>query len=212
MHPTQRHSSQSANIADHCHCSFGVATCGFCKYWDDYGARPTTKCGECFGLLPSLYERHHGLYDPHQTAKTVAKFLWQGYLSIFGSPAKILSNWGANFESNITKELWELMSIWKVRTSPYHAQTNGCVEQAHQMLIHMRGKLSREWKVDWPKYLPELVHAYDSTRSAIIGYSPHSLIFGCQLHLTINFYFPIMGGMGKHWHVNSFVAELHQWL
>ena len=31
---------------------------------------------------------------PNQTVKTVAKFLWQGYISIFGAPAKLLSDWG----------------------------------------------------------------------------------------------------------------------
>ena len=29
---------------------------------------------------------------PNQTVKTLAKFLWQGYISIFGAPAKLLSN------------------------------------------------------------------------------------------------------------------------
>ena len=65
---------------------------------------------------------------PGQTAKTLAKFLWQGDISIFRAPAKLLSDGGDNFESNIIKELCELMSIWKVRTSPYHAQTNIQVE------------------------------------------------------------------------------------
>ena len=80
---------------------------------------------------------------PEQTAKTVAKFLWQGYISIFRALTKLLSDWGANFKSNIVKELCELMGMWKVSTSPYHAQTNGKVEQAHQMLVHMIGKLSK---------------------------------------------------------------------
>ena len=31
------------------------------------------------------------------TPKTVAKFLWQGYISIFAAPAKLLSDSGANF-------------------------------------------------------------------------------------------------------------------
>ena len=62
------------------------------------------------------------------------------------------------------------MGIWKVRTSPYHAQTNGQVEQAHQMLMHMIGKLSKDQKVDWPRHLPKLVHAYNSTRLAITGF------------------------------------------
>ena len=71
---------------------------------------------------------------PDQTAKTLAKFLWQGYISIFRVPAKLQSDRGTNLESNSVKELCELMSIWKVRTSHYHVQTNRQVEQAHQML------------------------------------------------------------------------------
>ena len=126
----------------------------------------------------------------NQTAKTIAKFLWQGYILIFGAPAKLLSNWGANFESSIIKDLWELMGIWKVRTSPYHAQTNRQVEWAHQTLMHMIGKLSKDQKADWLKHLPELVHAYNSMRSAITGYNPHYLMFWCWPHLPINFYFP----------------------
>ena len=53
---------------------------------------------------------------PDQTVKTVAKFLWQGYISIFWAPAKLLSDWGGNLESDIIRELCELMGIWKVRT------------------------------------------------------------------------------------------------
>ena len=147
---------------------------------------------------------------PDQTAKTVSKFLWQGYISLFGAPANFLSDQGTNFESNIIKDLSELMGIWKVRTSPYHAQTNRHVEQAHQTLMHMIGKLSKGWKVDWPKHLPELVHAYNSMRSATTGYSPHYLMFGCQPCLPVDFYFPMIRGMDKHWHVDTYVAKLHE--
>ena len=48
-------------------------------------------------------------------------FLWKPYISISGSLPKFLSDQGANFESNIIRELCELMGIQKVRTSPYHA-------------------------------------------------------------------------------------------
>ena len=63
-----------------------------------------------------------------QMAKTVAKFLWQGYISIFRALAKLLSDQGANIEGNIISKLCDLMGIWKDRTSPYHPQTNGQVE------------------------------------------------------------------------------------
>ena len=42
------------------------------------------------------------------------------------------------------------MGIQKIRTSAYHAQTIGQVEWAHQTLMHMMGKLSKDQKVDWP--------------------------------------------------------------
>ena len=110
------------------------------------------------------------------------------------APAKLLSDWGANFESNIIRELCELMDTCKVRTSPYHAQTNGQAESAHQTLMCMIGKLSKDWKVYWPKHLPKLVHAYNSMRQAITRYSPHYLMFGCWPSLPVNFYFPIIKG------------------
>ena len=47
---------------------------------------------------------------PDQTAKTVPKFLWQGYISIFRALAKLLSDWGTTFESSIIKELCVLMA------------------------------------------------------------------------------------------------------
>ena len=149
---------------------------------------------------------------PDQTTKTVAKFLWQGCILIFKALAKFLSDWGANFESNIVKELCELMGIKKVRTSPHHTQTNDQVERAHQTLMHMTGIISRDQKAHWPKHLPELVHAYNSMRSAITGYSLHYIMLGCQPYLPIHLYFPTIRGMEKHQHVGHYVAKLHEQL
>ena len=140
-------------------------------------------------------------------ARTVAKFLWQGYISIFGALVKLLIDWGATFESNIISELCELMGIQRVRTSLYHPPTNRQVEQAHQMLMWMIGKLGKDWKADWYKHLPELVHAYNSTGLAITGYNPHCLMYGWWPHLPINFYFPTIVSPEK-----QHIADLCEWL
>ena len=81
-----------------------------------------------------------------------------------------------------------------------------------QMLMCMIGKLSRDRKADWLKHLPKLVHAYNSTTSAITGYSPHYLVYRCQLHLSIDFYFPTIRGTKKHQHVDHYITKLHEWL
>ena len=87
---------------------------------------PKPQCDQ--SLLPYLWSCCMLTYQPDQTAKTVAKFLWQGYISIFRVLPKLLSDQGANLESNIIRELCELMGIWKVSTSPYNAQSSGQVE------------------------------------------------------------------------------------
>ena len=141
MHPTCRYSCQSPSAAHKFYCTIRVATCWLYQHWDNDGVGSTPKYGEHFGLFWPLHETHYGIYDPQPNCKTVAKFLWQGYISIFRALAKFLSDWGASFDSNIIRQLCELMGIQKVRTSPYHAQTNGQVEWAHQMLMCVRGKL-----------------------------------------------------------------------
>ena len=151
-------------------------------------------------------------WPPAKLQNLLLSFLWQEYILITGALAKLLSDQGANFESNIIRELCNLMGIQKVRTSPYHAQTNGQVECTHQMLMHMIGKLSKDWKVDWLKHLPELVHAYNSVRSAITGYRPHYLMLRCYPCICINFHFPMITGTKKHQHVDHYVTELCEWL
>ena len=76
---------------------------------------------------------------------------------------------------------------------PYHPQANGLVERLHQMIMHMIGKLGEDKKADWPSHLAEIVHAYNATRSAVTGYSPHYLMFGRWPRLPVDFVFPTIG-------------------
>ena len=115
---------------------------------------------------------------PDQTAKTVSKYLYQGYILIFGAPARLLSDRGANFMSSLIDEMCKILSMEKLQTTPYHPQTNGLVERSHQTIMRMIGKLGKDKKADWPGHLAEIVHAYNATCSAVTGYSPHYLMFG----------------------------------
>ena len=114
---------------------------------------------------------------PNQTAKTVIKYLYQGYISIFGAPARLLSDRGANFMSSVNNEICRILSMKKLQTMPYHPQTNGLVEKSHQTMMRMIGKLGEDKKANWPGHLAEIVHAYNATSSTVTGYSPHYLMF-----------------------------------
>ena len=98
-----------------------------------------------------------------QTAKTVAKFLYGGYISFFRALARLLSNRGASFTSNVIEELCKILGIKQLQTMPYNPWTNGLVERLHQMIMHMIWKLGEDKKADWPSHLAEIVHAYNAT-------------------------------------------------
>ena len=99
-----------------------------------------------------------------QTAKTVARVLYEQFITIFGAPAKLLSDRGANFTSRLVEELCSVFGIQKCHTTSYHAQCNGQVECFHQTLFCMLGKLTKDKKAQWEKHLLEVLQAYNSTQ------------------------------------------------
>ena len=47
----------------------------------------------------------------YQTAKTITKFLYGGYISIFGALVRLLSDRGTSFTSSIIEELCKILGI-----------------------------------------------------------------------------------------------------
>ena len=88
--------------------------------------------------------------------------------------------------------LCELYGVQKLRTSPYHAQTNGQVERMNQTIIRMIDKLEEGRKACWSKHLPELLLAYNATCSAVTGYSPYYLLFGRRPRIPVDYLFPTL--------------------
>ena len=151
---------------------------------------------------------------PDQTAKTITKFLYGGYISISGVPARLLSDKGTSFTSSIIEELCKILGIKWLQTMSYHPQSNGLVERLHQMIMHMIGKLGEDKKADWPSHLVEIVHTYSATQSAVTGYSPHYLMFGWWPRLLIDFVFPtVSSNEAPTWeasakHVDVYLASV----
>ena len=95
----------------------------------------------------------------YETAKTTARVLFDHYIVHYGFPACIHSDQGANFESNLIKELCKIARVEKSRTTPYHPMGNGQVERLNQTLLKMLGTLEDYQKSDWKAQVPTLVHA-----------------------------------------------------
>ena len=80
-----------------------------------------------------------------------------------------MSNQAAKFMGQVISELCDLLGITKIRTSPYHPQTNGTIESVHQTLRRMIAKMDPEKRAKWPLHLGPILIAYNATRSLITG-------------------------------------------
>ena len=149
-----------------------------------------------------------GHHHENQTVKTRAKVLYERFIVVFGVPAKLLSDRGANFMSVLVEELCTVFSIQECQTTVYHPQCNGQVEHFHQTIFRMIGKFASDKKVQWEQHPPELLQAYNSMRSAITGYSLHYLMFRRHPHLPVDFYFPTKSAHMHSPHFPAYVEEV----
>ena len=114
----------------------------------------------------------------NQEATTVAKILIEQVICLVGTPARILTDQGPNFESILFKELCLAFGIAKIRTSPYKASTNAGAERFHLTLNTMLAKKVKESQRDWDTHLQSVMAAYRATRHASTSLSPNFIIFG----------------------------------
>ena len=124
----------------------------------------------------------------NQLAKTTAKVLFENFVVHHGFRARLHSDQGRNFESNIIKELCSLAGVDKSWATAYHPMVNGMVRRLNQTLLKMLGTLEEHQKHDWKSCVAPSVHSYNAARHGSTGYSPFFLMFGRHPRLAVDAY------------------------
>ncbi len=118
------------------------------------------------------------------TAKSVMEGLW----SIFSRtsiPERVLSDQGGQFCGKVMGQLSEWLGIDKVRTSPYHPETNGAVERMHGTMKGILGKCISDG-LDWVEQLSFVMYVLRQMPHADSGYSPFDLVFGFRVRTPLD--------------------------
>ncbi len=110
-------------------------------------------------------------YTAENTAQTLL-----GVISVTGPPLAVLSDQGPNFMSKVLLLLYKKLGISRVRTSPYHPQSNGRLERFHATLKTMLVKFIHN-KHDWPAALDLVLFFIWNIPHSRHGHTPHELLF-----------------------------------
>lgn len=120
------------------------------------------------------------------TAETVAKVIYDGWITRFGICRYLTSDQGRQYESSLFSELMKCMGIDKIRSSPYHPQSNGAIERWHRSLkAALRARLD---STSWVEQLPTVLLGLRTTLRSDSNLSAAELTYGCSLRLPGEFF------------------------
>ena len=146
---------------------------------DVVGPLPRSRSGNRFILVICDYATR---YPEAFALKSVdAEHVAEALVTLFsrvGMADEILTDQGTNFTSKLLAELYRLLHVKALRTSPYHPQTDGLVERFNRTLKSMLRKTTAEDGKDWDKALPYVLFAYREVPQSTTGFSPFELLYG----------------------------------
>ena len=143
---------------------------------DIVGPLPKTKQGHRYILVVCDYATRYleAIALKKFTAPAVAEELIELF-SRHGVPREILTDQGTNFTSQLLQELYKMIGVTPIKTTPYHPQTDGLVERFNQTLKQMLRQLIEGEGREWNKLLPYVLFAY---REVPQFSSPFELLYG----------------------------------
>jgi transposase InsO family protein len=146
---------------------------------DIVGPLPKSNKGNRYILVICDYATRYPEAIPLRSieAETIAEEL-VSLFSRVGIPNEILTDQGSNFTSKLLQELYRLLHMRRIQTSPYHLQTDGLVERFNQTLKAMLHKAASAEGKDWDKLIPYLLFAYREVPQDSTGFSPFELLYG----------------------------------
>ena len=125
----------------------------------------------------------------NHTARMVSDALLRHVVPYFGTPRRLLSDWGCKFVGEIWGKLTRSLGIQWLLTSPYHPEGNSINEQSHRTINNMlRGSLlDGTPSQTWLDKIPGIMLALNAMAHQPHGFSAYMIATGREPTLPPDF-------------------------
>ena len=165
-------------------------------YSDIVGPLPRSQRGNPYILTVqySFTKWAEGYAIPNQRATTCARVLVKNWICQYGVPDSIHSDQGKNIESQVFEEMCHLLNINKTRSTAYHPEGNGQVENLHNTLKTMLKARVDDDPQGWDEQLDLWMMAFRSSFHSSTEQTPFELLFGREMRIPLD----VMMGKRAH--------------
>ena len=123
-----------------------------------------------------------------QVAETVAEKLLD-YVCKFGIPDEILTDRGTNFMSELLQEVYDLLDILRLRTSPFWPERNGLSEENVKTMKNMINAFITVTQNTWDQHINELCFAFNTAEHCSTKFTPFEVQFARTPKLPIDLFY-----------------------
>ena len=143
------------------------------------GNRYCLKCVDRFTRWPEVFPIEN------IEAETVARAFVAGWVARFGTPLRVTTDQGRQFESHLFRQLNVLLGTTHLRTTAYHPAANGLVERFHRQL---KAAIKCHGDERWSDALPVVLLGIRAAYRLDLEASAAELVYGENLRLPTEFF------------------------
>jgi transposase InsO family protein len=124
------------------------------------------------------------------SANRDAHFIFDNIITRFGCPKILMTDQGTHFINNIVEALTEEFVVHHHKSTPYHPQENGTVEEFNKILETTLTKIFIVNKDDWDLRVPAVLWAYGTTCKKLTMETPFKLVYGLEVVVLMEYLVP----------------------
>ena len=161
----------------------------FQKIFMDIVVLPESNSGNRYGLViqDDLTRYLTVAAMENQESYTVAKTFVENFICKFGTPMEVVTDQGANFVSNLMKNVCKILKIKKITTSAYHPQANLVERSNRELKTYLRQYVGSD-PGSWDQLLPYFMFEYNTTMNSSTGFTPFELVYGRSARIPNSVY------------------------